>query len=97
MRRLAVSALLALIPAAFAQPSFDVASIRVNDSPGMPDPSIHRTPTMLTMRQVSLSVAMKWAYTMDSFQISGPEGMYGAPFFDIQPRRQRPSLRGNCD
>ncbi len=67
-------------------PAFDVASIRMNDSPGLPTSAIHVSSNSLTMRQVSFSAALKWAYAAGNFQISGTQGMQGAPFYDIQAR-----------
>jgi uncharacterized protein (TIGR03435 family) len=67
-----------------APPAFEVASVKVN-----PDPprkffgAIQRSPDSLTMRGISLWLGVRWAYGVESFQISGPEWLQAPPFYDI--------------
>jgi uncharacterized protein (TIGR03435 family) len=50
------------ISAQSRSPAFDVASVKINDTPGRPRPTIQFSPDTLTMRQVSLALAVRWAY-----------------------------------
>jgi uncharacterized protein (TIGR03435 family) len=62
----------------------DVASVKqnilgvndirgINEGPGHGPENINRTPTSLSMENVRLSSALKWAYQLQDFQISGPQ------------------------
>jgi uncharacterized protein (TIGR03435 family) len=58
-------------------PAFDVASVKQNtvgidEGPGHGPENVNRTPTSLTMQNVRLSSALKWAYQLQDDQISGP-------------------------
>lgn len=66
-----------------SSPAFDVASVRVNNSPGRPRTTIQFSPDTLTMRQVSLWLSLRWAYGADDPQIAGPDFLHGPPLFDI--------------
>jgi uncharacterized protein (TIGR03435 family) len=77
----AVLNFLALASCVFGQPStqpaFDVASVKqntvgINEGPGHGPESVDRTPTSLTMQNVRLNSALKWAYQLQDYQISGP-------------------------
>ena len=58
-------------------PTFDVASVKpdtvgTNEGPGRGDEIIEPTPLGLTMRNMRLRSAVKWAYHVQTGQISGP-------------------------
>lgn len=64
--------------------TFDVASVKqnitgitdtrgINEGPGHGPENFKRTPASLSMENVRLSSAMKWAYRLQDFQISGPQ------------------------
>lgn len=60
-----------------AIPDFDVASVKpdtlgTNEGPGRGDEKIELTPSTLTMRNIRLRSAMKWAYRVQTDQIPGP-------------------------
>lgn len=64
------------ISAAMAQPVFDVASVRASQSgrgEGDWRDDIETSPGSLIMRNVSLKTAVRWAYHVMEFQVSGPE------------------------
>src|SRR5258706_16442869 len=67
--------------------TFDVASIhRLKPVAGEGGrDKIERTPTSLTMRNVTLSTCVKWAYGVQSFQVTGPFWT-GAERYDIVAR-----------
>jgi uncharacterized protein (TIGR03435 family) len=72
---LALTAFLSAQPA--APPVFDAASVKPNsvggpEGPGHGQERTNRTPTSLTMENIRLSSALKWAYRLQDFQISGP-------------------------
>jgi uncharacterized protein (TIGR03435 family) len=77
----AVLSFLAFTSCVFGQPStplaFDVASVKQNtvgidEGPGHGPENVSRTPTSLTMQNVRLNSALKWAYRLQDYQISGP-------------------------
>ena len=56
--------------------SFEAASVHrvqqvVMDAEGARD-KIERTPSTLTMRNVTLAACVRWAYGLQSFQVTGP-------------------------
>jgi uncharacterized protein (TIGR03435 family) len=58
-------------------PGFEVASIKVDtagtdEGPGKGRELVHITPDGLTMRNIRMRSAMKWAYSVQTEQISGP-------------------------
>jgi len=65
--------------AAFAQPQFEVASVKPTPKEaggrgGNPfDTNIKETPGGVTMRGVTLKGAMEWAYHVFAYQITGPD------------------------
>lgn len=64
---------------AFAQgPSFEVASVRVDQ--GFVRESIRITPGALTIEGYSLSKCLEWAYNIAWFQIEGPEWVRNSAF-----------------
>jgi uncharacterized protein (TIGR03435 family) len=69
---------------------FEVASIRVNkaDNSGVEGKriDIHASPTSLTMRNVTLLSAIRWAYNLHDFQISGGPEWRGSERYDILAR-----------
>lgn len=67
----------ALGHAAQTTPSFAVASVKpdtigTNEGPGRGNEMIQLTPLILTMRNIRLRSAMKWAYRVQAEQITGP-------------------------
>jgi uncharacterized protein (TIGR03435 family) len=77
----AVLNFLAFTVCVYAQPStppaFDVASVKqntvgINEGPGHGPENVSKTPTSLTMQNVRLNSALKWAYQLQDDQISGP-------------------------
>jgi uncharacterized protein (TIGR03435 family) len=59
---------------AFAQPKFDIASIKISrlTGEGRNRERIIANPGSLTMNNVTLSAALQWAYRMKGYQVSGP-------------------------
>jgi uncharacterized protein (TIGR03435 family) len=68
--------------AAWAQPAtapaeFEVAAVKVNDTP-LPTNDMHEidqiqtSPTSLTMQHIRLKSAIKWAWSVSQYQVSGP-------------------------
>jgi uncharacterized protein (TIGR03435 family) len=77
----AILSFLAFTACAPGQPStppmFDVASVKqntvgINEGPGHGPENVNSTPTSLTMQNVRLNSALKWAYRLQDYQISGP-------------------------
>jgi uncharacterized protein (TIGR03435 family) len=65
-------------------PSFDVASVKLNENPGRVP--VRFGPDSLTLTSVDLRIAMILAYSIRDFQISGPDWLRdsaGAKRFDI--------------
>jgi uncharacterized protein (TIGR03435 family) len=60
--------------AAWGQPSFEVASIRTSKDEHRRE-NIQANPGTLNMRNVSLKSAIRWAYHVMDYQVSGPEWM----------------------
>jgi hypothetical protein len=69
------------ISIAFAQPSavpdFDAASVKpdmagANEGPGRGSEAVELTPSGLTVRNIRLRSARKWAYHVQTHQVSGP-------------------------
>jgi uncharacterized protein (TIGR03435 family) len=93
MRALAATSLV-LAGGLFAQPAFEVASIRVNKtggesrrppfpfSPPGAEGTISASPATLSMRDVTLSSCIEWAYRVQDSQVSGPDWL-GTQRFDI--------------
>lgn len=81
MRRLLTTVLtLGMVSAAPA--GFDAASVRVNNN-GPRYGSIQYTGNRLTIRAASLWMCIRWAWHLESFQISGPDWLQTAPLYDI--------------
>jgi uncharacterized protein (TIGR03435 family) len=87
--------------AAFGQsaaPAFEVASVKVappgrgGRGDGMHGPmgQIHAEPGSLTMRNVSLTSAIAWAYGVQQFQVSGP-GWLPSEHYDITAKTSAPA------
>jgi uncharacterized protein (TIGR03435 family) len=71
-------------------PSFDVASVKPNKlatagGEGAPRENITASPGSLIMRAISLQTAIKWAYSLRDFQISGP-GWIQSEKYDINAK-----------
>ena len=63
--------------AAQTSPAFAVASVKpdtvgTNEGPGRGNEAIESTPLSLTMRNIRLRSALKWAYHVQTEQVSGP-------------------------
>jgi len=92
--------LLFLAGAVFAQqpaaPAFDVASIKPNKTVMRPQghvslgDDITVDPVNLTMRAISLQGAIRWAYRVTDYQISGPAWL-NAERFDITAKAAAPA------
>jgi uncharacterized protein (TIGR03435 family) len=68
----------ALAHAAEPAPQFDVASVKLSQTPagrGLASlrEDINTSPGSLTMRNVSLTAAIRWAYRLNPYQVSGPD------------------------
>ena len=83
MRARIATSVLFLVPYAVygqsAPPAFEVASVKpsppgatVGRGDGLHRQAINAEPGSLTMRNVSMSSAIRWAYDVPEFQISGP-------------------------
>jgi uncharacterized protein (TIGR03435 family) len=70
-----------------ALPAFDVAAVKVNTIP-MPANDMHEidkiatSPTSLTMTRIRLKSAIKWAWSLSSYQVNGP-GWIDSERYDI--------------
>lgn len=78
-----------------AQPSFEVASVRVNPrgsagGEGRERESIVASPGSLTMTNVTLNSCLRWAYGVRDFQISGAPGWFDTERYDIAARPSGP-------
>jgi uncharacterized protein (TIGR03435 family) len=84
--------------AAFGQapagPAFDVASVKASKMTGVEGgkgrDSIESSPAGLTMRNVSLSSCLQWAYDIKEYQVSGPSWL-GSDRFDIVAKAAGPA------
>jgi uncharacterized protein (TIGR03435 family) len=77
-----------------ALPTFEVASIKVSQTPagrGLASlrEDINTDPARLTMVNVSLSTAIRWAYKLGVYEISGPDWISNARF-DITAKAVSP-------
>jgi uncharacterized protein (TIGR03435 family) len=72
------------------QPAFEVASIRASQTgQGSRRENIQAGADTVTMRNVTLKAAIRWAYHVFNFQVSGPEWM-GFERFDIVAKSAGP-------
>ena len=79
-----------------AQPSFEVASVKVNQQgsaggEGRERESISAMPGSLTMRNVSLNSCLRWAYSVRDFQISGAPAWFATERYDIAAKAASPA------
>jgi uncharacterized protein (TIGR03435 family) len=85
---------LLFISASMAQPVFDAASIRPHPlgrgGEGSKRESIEANPGSLNMRNISLKSAIRWAYHVMDYQISGPDWL-GYERFDIMAKAAGPA------
>jgi uncharacterized protein (TIGR03435 family) len=85
---------LLFISASMAQTVFDAASIRPHalgrGGEGSKRESIQANPGSLNMRNVSLKTAIRWAYHVMEYQISGPDWL-GSERFDIVAKATGPA------
>jgi uncharacterized protein (TIGR03435 family) len=85
---------LLFISASMAQTVFDAASIRPHPlgkpGEGSKGESIQANPGSLNMRNVSLKTAIRWAYHVMDYQISGPDWL-GFERFDIVAKAAGPA------
>jgi uncharacterized protein (TIGR03435 family) len=89
-RVIAIAILTVTAICAQSPPAFDVASVRVNNIPGRPRPTIQFSPDTLTMRQVSVGLMLGWAYGPGSLQILAPDWMQAPPLYDILAKASGP-------
>jgi uncharacterized protein (TIGR03435 family) len=88
---LRVSIVVILISAAGAQPAFEVASVRSSKGgEGNRRENIQASPGSLNMRNVSLKSAIRWAYHVMDYQVSGPDGL-GSERYDIAAKAAGPA------
>jgi uncharacterized protein (TIGR03435 family) len=91
---LRISIGLLFISASMAQTVFDAASIRSHPlgrgGEGSKRESIQANPGSLNMRNVSLKSAIRWAYHVMDYQISGPDWL-GSERFDIVAKAAGPA------
>jgi uncharacterized protein (TIGR03435 family) len=81
-----------LVWAAGAQTAFDVASVRASQGgrgEGSRRENIQASPGSLNMRNVSLKSAIRWAYHVMDYQISGPDWL-GFERYDIAAKAAGP-------
>jgi uncharacterized protein (TIGR03435 family) len=90
-----LAAAVTLSRAADGPPTFDVASIKA--SPGgegrggpLPFNQIQATPGSLTMRKVTLKMAVAWAYHVFEYQVNGPDWT-GSERYDIAAKATGPA------
>jgi uncharacterized protein (TIGR03435 family) len=62
-----------LISAAVGQPAFDVASVRSSEGGGSRRENVQVSPGSLSMRNVTLKSAIRWAYHVMDYQVTGPD------------------------
>ena len=79
-----------------AQPSFEVASVKVNQQgsaggEGRERESISAEHGSLTMRNVSLNSCLRWAYSVRDFQISGAPAWFATERYDIAAKAASPA------
>jgi uncharacterized protein (TIGR03435 family) len=94
MRFAAPNLLLLPISMLAALPGFEVASVKVTTDRAPRYGSITCGPNTLTMRRVSMWMALRWAYGVESFQMLAPEWTQTVPLYDIlakAPDRVTPS------
>ena len=89
--------LLAIAPAslAFAQPAFEVASVKPNPNAkaggeGSARETIDSAPGSLTMRNVSLRSCVRWAYGLRDYQLTAPAST-AAERYDIVAKATGPA------
>jgi uncharacterized protein (TIGR03435 family) len=91
---LRISIGLLFISASMAQPVFDAASIRASQlgkgGEGSRRESIQANPGSVNMRNVSLKSAIRWAYHVMDYQITGPDWL-GFERFDIVAKAAGPA------
>ncbi len=88
-----ISITVLLISAAAAQPAFDVASVRASEGSrgeGEWRDDIQATPGSLIMRNVSLKTAVKWAYHVMDYQVTGPDWV-GRDRYNISAKSTGPA------
>lgn len=101
----AILAAAVLISAVSAQPAFDVASVRATQArrgEGDWRDDIQASPGSLIMRNVTLKAAIRWAYHVMNYQVTGPDwleidhynisGKAGGPVDEDQLRQMLQSL-----
>src|SRR5580698_1558545 len=77
-----------------SEPSFEVASIKVSQTPpgrGLASlrEDINTDPARLTMGNVSLNTAIRWAYKLGVYEVSGPDWTLSERF-DITAKAASP-------
>jgi uncharacterized protein (TIGR03435 family) len=87
-----IRGLLALGVLNAAPAGFDAASVRVNNN-GPRYGSIEYSGNRLTIRATSLWMCIRWAWRLESFQISGPDWLQTAPLYDIVATTAMPVMQ----
>jgi len=90
------AASLVLAGGLFAQPAFEVASIKPNKignsgGEGSGRENISTSPGALSMRNVTLKSCFKWAYNVQDFQLSGGPDWVGGDRFDVIAKASAPA------
>jgi uncharacterized protein (TIGR03435 family) len=75
-----------------APPAFEVASVKISQQSGQGE-TVQTSPGILTMRNVSFTTMVKWAYELQAPQISGP-GWLDSQRCDIFARAGGPAKDG---
>jgi uncharacterized protein (TIGR03435 family) len=83
MKCAAMTLLLVPLSILAATPAFEVASVKVTKDRAPRFGSITHGPDTLTMRGISLWMAVRWAYGIESFQLSAPEWTQTDPIYDV--------------
>lgn len=84
------------LPILMAQPAFEVASVKVNRAgtkggEGREKESIAIEPGSLSMKNVSLTSCMRWAYSVRDFQIAGAPVWSNSERYDIAAKAAGPA------
>ncbi len=86
--------LLACLAAAQTGPRFEVASVKKTEGGGPPGDIPHNmdnSPGHLTMRNVPLRYCLEWAYSLQDYEIEGPEWIKADERYDIFAKAPGPA------
>jgi uncharacterized protein (TIGR03435 family) len=92
MRQTAAVAAFLISTGAFAQASFEVTSVKPSNlsGEGSRREGITADPGSLIMRNVALSSAIQWAYSVNDYQVSGPAWIRDSRY-DISAKAAQPA------